>query len=89
LRMEGIQTSKVEPINLVLQGVAVRGIRINLTANSSKFTCEGELYMLSQVLNRFFAKFSTINSFTQLWVEDIEKGDIYKWKPMNGQQVLL
>lgn len=89
LRMEGLESIKTEPVTLLVKGTPVRGIRTHITAKSSKFSCEGELYLLLTMVERFMSMYASINSFNQLWVEDLDKGEHYKWMPLQGKQPLL
>ena len=89
LRMEALTAIRLEPATMMFKGLPVRGYRILLDVKSGNFTSEGEMYLLMTILNEFFALYASINSFTQLVVRDIDRGDEYRWKPRIGQQPLL
>ena len=62
---------------------AVRGIEITLTFDESFF--EGaSAYLLGAVLERFFRKYVSINSFTETVVRTQQRGEIARWKPAAG-----
>lgn len=50
---------------------------------------EGEQYLFFQILEQFFARYTTINSFTRLIVASIQKGILYQWLPRAGSKTLL
>lgn len=67
---------------------AVRGIEITLTFDESFF--EGtSVYLMGAVLERFFRKYVTINSFTETVLRTQQRGEIARWKPQGGLGQLL
>ncbi len=89
LRLEGIEQIQSKPIDRLFKGTPIRGLSIQMDMRESKFAGEGDLYLLASVLNEFFALYATINSFHQLVVRNIERGDVYQWPARIGQQPLL
>ncbi len=62
---------------------AVRGLQIRLGFDDSFF--EGtSAYLLGSVLERFFRKYVTINSFTETVLTTLQRGEIARWKPDRG-----
>ncbi|MCR8723329.1 type VI secretion system baseplate subunit TssF [Frigidibacter sp. ROC022] len=62
---------------------AVRGLEITLTFDDSFF--EGSsAYLLGSVLERFFRKHVTINSFTETVLRTQQRGEIARWRPAAG-----
>jgi type VI secretion system protein ImpG len=62
---------------------AVRGIEISLLLDESAF--EGSsAYLLGAVLERFFRKYVTINSFTETVLKTQQRGEIARWRPAAG-----
>ncbi|WP_428925597.1 type VI secretion system baseplate subunit TssF [Marinibacterium sp. SX1] len=62
---------------------AVRGLEITLHFDDSFF--EGSsVYVLGAVLERFFRKYSTLNSFTETVLKTRERGEISRWRPVSG-----
>lgn len=64
-----------------------RGTEVSLSFDDEAFVGSSPL-MLSAVLARFFAMYTSVNSFVQL---DVQRGDeVWKqWKPMSGRQLVL
>jgi type VI secretion system protein ImpG len=62
---------------------AVRGIEITLTFDDSFFEGSGA-YLLGAVLERFFRKYVTINSFTETVLRTQQRGEIARWRPGAG-----
>ena len=63
---------------------AVRGLEITLTVDESFF--EGtSAYALGAVLERFFRKYVSINSFTETVLVSQSRGEIARWRPEFGR----
>lgn len=86
-QMEGIQDITTRPIvrrmtDEVLS-TAVRGLEIKLEFDESFF--EGtSVYLLGSVLERFFRKYVTLNSFTETVLATQQRGEIARWRPETG-----
>lgn len=89
LRMEGIVSINVAPMTLMFNGLPARGLRTRLGMKSSKFANAGDMYLFASVLNEFFALYASINSFNQLTVKDVERGEEFQWQPRIGQQPVI
>ncbi|WP_292290133.1 type VI secretion system baseplate subunit TssF [Marivita sp.] len=86
-QLEGIVSVKTRPIvRRIHDGVlstAVRGLEITMEFDESLF--EGSsIYTLGSVLERFFRKYSTINSFTETVLKTQQRGEIARWSPTMG-----
>jgi type VI secretion system protein ImpG len=65
-----------------------RGLRITLTMEEASFEGAGVL-MLAAVLERFFASYVSINSFTQTRVVSSTRGEIKEWPVRLGNRPLM
>jgi type VI secretion system protein ImpG len=68
--------------------VFTRGIQETVVFDEAAFEGTGA-FLLGAVLEQFFAKYVTINSFTELLVKTVERGDIMRWPARAGQRYLL
>ncbi|HMO71016.1 MAG TPA: type VI secretion system baseplate subunit TssF [Paracoccaceae bacterium] len=66
-----------------LLSTAVRGLEIRLNFDDSFFEGTGA-YLLGSVLERFFRRYVTINSFTETVLTTMQRGEIARWKPDRG-----
>lgn len=86
-QLEGIVSVESRPIvrrmtDEVLS-TAVRGLEITLGFDESFY--EGtSVYVLGAVLERFFRKYTTINSFTETVLHTEKRGEIARWRPAAG-----
>lgn len=65
-----------------------RGLEISLLFDESAF--EGSsAYLLGGVLDDFFARYVSLNSFTETVLATLERGEIGRWPPRIGRRHLL
>ncbi|MEZ5353927.1 MAG: type VI secretion system baseplate subunit TssF [Bryobacteraceae bacterium] len=66
-----------------------RGMQIDLELNEENFVGAG-VYLFSNVLDRFFGMYTSINSFTQLSVRTQQRKEVLRrWAPRSGRRVLV
>jgi len=65
-----------------------RGLEVRLTVDESGFEGAGA-FLLASVLERFFARYVTLNSFTQTVLRSEQRGEIMRWPPRTGLRPLL
>jgi len=65
-----------------------RGLEINLNLEESAFESSGA-FLLSAVLERFFARYVAINHFTQTRVTTESRGEIIRWPTRSGLRQIL
>ncbi len=88
-RIEGITGLQVEPADRLVRGYVMRGQQIKLKINSENFASDGDLYMFGAILDNLFSSYSSLNSFTNFTMEDVLKGEKYKWTPKLGDRPLI
>jgi type VI secretion system protein ImpG len=65
-----------------------RGLRVDINFEESSFEGSG-CFVLGAVLERFFAKYVSINSFTETRVHTRERGEIMRWPTRIGTRHTL
>ena len=67
----------------------VQGTEITLEFDETRYV-GGSAFLMASVLNRYFALYTSINSFTQLVAKSAQREGIWKqWPPMVGEQFIL
>jgi type VI secretion system protein ImpG len=61
-----------------------RGVEISLTCDETAFE-GGSSFLLGLVLQEFFAKYVSINSFTATVLRSTERGEVMRWAPKLGR----
>ncbi|MGY3925727.1 type VI secretion system baseplate subunit TssF [Aeromonas simiae] len=88
-RLAGIETIETEPVDRLVRGMPVRGLRSRLTMRQSAFGSEGELYLFSTVLAHFFSLYASVNSFHLLEVINADNKERYRWPVQIGQHSVM
>ncbi|OZB18924.1 MAG: type VI secretion protein, partial [Marinobacter sp. 34-60-7] len=65
-RLAGIAGIETQPVDRMVRGLPVRGIRSELKLDQQGFASEGDLYLFGTVLSQFFALYASINAFHHL-----------------------
>lgn len=91
-QMEGLSSVVSRPIVRRMMedslSTAVRGVEIKVGFDESFFEGTG-CYLLGAVLESFFAKYVTLNSFTETVIHSHQRGDIQRWPAKSGRRVLI
>ncbi len=87
-QIEGIKNIAARPINgrIPTSGPITfgRGVEIALTCDETAFEGGGS-FLLGLVLQEFFAKYVSINSFTATVLRSTERGEVMRWPPKLGR----
>lgn len=65
-----------------------RGLEVSLTLQESQFEGMG-VFVLGAVLEQFFARYVSMNSFTETVIRSEERGEIMRWPAKIGQRPVL
>jgi type VI secretion system protein ImpG len=65
-----------------------RGLEIALTCDETYFEGSG-VFLLGAVLEEFFARYVSINTFTQTVVKTLDRGEIMRWPARVGRRHIL
>jgi type VI secretion system protein ImpG len=67
----------------------VRGIETTVEFDEEQYVGSG-IFLFASVLERFLALYASVNSFSQLVAKVKQReGDLKRWKPRSGEQILL
>jgi type VI secretion system protein ImpG len=65
-----------------------RGLEVELVFREAEFVGSG-VFLLGAVLDRFLAKYASINAFTETIIKTSERGEIMRWKARPGKRGVL
>jgi type VI secretion system protein ImpG len=65
-----------------------RGLEIQVTCDETAFQGSG-VFLLGAVMQRFFAKYVSINSFTETVLRTVQRGEIMRWPARSGLRQIL
>lgn len=91
-QIEGIRAISCKPINRRIKtsgSIAfARGLEITVTLEEGLFVGSG-VFLLGAVLEQFFARYVSINSFTETVINTVERGEIMRWPMRAGLRQIL
>jgi type VI secretion system protein ImpG len=62
-----------------------RGLEVTVTFDEGAF--EGaSVFLLGAVLEQFFAKYVSINSFSETVIRTLDRGEVMRWPPRIGRR---
>jgi len=88
-RIAGIHDIEVKASNRLVSGIMMRGQEIGVKLSQDHFASQGDLFLFGCVLDHFLGVYASINTFTQFNVEEVQKGDRYKWPARIGDRFLI
>ncbi len=65
-----------------------RGIEVTVTCDEAAFEGSG-VYLLGSVMDRFFAKYVSINGFTETVLRSLQRSEIMRWPVRTGTRPVL
>lgn len=91
-QLQGLKSVSSRPVTRTIRRAggyhAARGTEITVTFDERAFEGSG-IFLIGAVLDRFFAEYASVNSFTQLVVRSDQRGLVKTWAPRTGQGPLL
>jgi type VI secretion system protein ImpG len=91
-QIDGVRSVSSQPVTrrLPLPGPAAfgRGTQVTLTCDECAFEGSG-VFLLGAVLERFFSKHVSLNSFTETALQTVQRGEIARWPARIGRRPLL
>ena len=89
MKISALEKLAVKPSRRLMRGQPVAGILIEIEASKRNFADEGDLFLMGQILEKFFGLYSTMNTYTQLVLREKDEGEVYRWLPRLGYSPLI
>ena len=90
--INSITQLKVTPMTKVVRhkgaGSLIKGIAVQLTFDES-LLAGVHPFLFASILRHYFSRIISINSFVEMTVLTVQKGQIIKWKDIKGEKSLL
>jgi type VI secretion system protein ImpG len=91
-QIDGVRTIRSEPIirQLSTNGPLTfgRGLEVTITLDEDSFEGVG-VYLLGAVLEQFFSKYVSINSFTETVLRTVQRQEVMRWPTRIGRRHVL
>jgi type VI secretion system protein ImpG len=89
LRLAALQSVRLSPAEQLHRGVPVRGVGIDVAVSDGGFAGTGDMFLFGAVLERFFAAYVSINSFSRTSLEGTTSRQRFTWPARNGSSTLI
>jgi type VI secretion system protein ImpG len=86
-QIEGVRSTIVRRIRTTGPLAFGRGVEITLDCDETAFE-GGSAFLFSAVLERFFTKHASINSFTELVFKSAQRGEVMRWPARIGRRAV-
>jgi type VI secretion system protein ImpG len=87
-RIQGIEDFKIENEDRLIRGMVIRGEKITISLSRDAFASRGDVVVFGSVIDEFFSRYSSINSYTRLIINETISGESFSWTPRIGNQNL-
>lgn len=92
IQVDGVQSITTKPITrrLAVPGEMAfgRGMEVSVTLDEAAFSGSG-VFLLGAILDQFFARYASLNSFTETVVRTPQRGEIMRWQARTGRRQAL
>lgn len=89
LRIEAVREIRVRPSERIYRGAAIRGVDIHVDVDEAGFSGDGDMYLFGCILERIFAEYVSINSYSRTRVKGVTTNLEFSWPSRSGNQTLL
>ncbi len=89
LLLAALQAVRVKPAEQLYRGAPVRGVAIDVDLADAGFSGAGDMFLFGAVLDRFFASYVSINSFSRTSVQGVPSKHRFAWPARNGSLTLI
>jgi type VI secretion system protein ImpG len=91
-QIEGVRKLSVRPIigRLPVQGLITHGRGLEIVLQLEELAFQGNsAFLFGSVMEQFFARYVSLNSFTETVLSSSERGEIMRWRPRCGTRPIL
>jgi type VI secretion system protein ImpG len=89
LRVAAVRDVKVTPTERLHRGAPVRGVHIEIDLDEGGFAGDGDMFLFSAIMERFFASYVSLNSFSRTTVNGIGTKIRFTWPARSGNLTML
>ena len=91
-QVDGVRSVTGHPVTRPIQNhgpiAFIRGLEINVSMEDSAFEGTG-IFILGAVLEEFFAKYVSLNSFTETVIQSVDRGEVIRWPARIGRRQIM
>ncbi len=89
LRVNALREVRMKPSERLYRGAVVRGVDIEIDTDEDGFLGEGDVFLFSAILDRLFADYVSLNSFSRVLVSTTSTKATFAWPARSGSTTLV
>jgi type VI secretion system protein ImpG len=89
LRTAALRDVRVKPAERLFRGIPVRGVQLDIDLDESGFAGDGDLFLFGAILERLFAHYVSLNSFSKTSIFALQTKATYQWPARSGNLTML
>ena len=89
LRVAAVDRLEVNVAERLYKGTPIRGLEIIAYVDETGFTGDGDIFLFSAIIDRFFAAYVSLNSFSVVTLRGINSNLEIKWPPRTGVLTMI
>jgi len=91
-QIDGVRSIAARPISRQVPGAGpisfARGLEVDVALDDESFVGTG-IFLFGAVLEQFFTKYVSINSFTETVIHSADRGEVMRWPARTGRRHIL
>jgi type VI secretion system protein ImpG len=88
-RISGIEHIQDKPSDRLVGGAPVRGREVTMKLRQDHYVSTGDMFLFGSVLDCFLGGYASVNSFTNLIIHEVMRGDTHRWPARLGNRPLI
>ena len=89
IRTAALRDVRVRSAERLFRGIPVRGVQLDIDLDESGFAGDGDLFLFGAILERLFAHYVSLNSFSKTSIFALQTKATYLWPARSGNLTLL
>lgn len=89
LRIAALKQLRVKASERLYRGSPIRGVDIELDVDESGFAGDGDMYLFGAIIDRLFAHYVSLNSFSRTTLNALTSKLRFAWPPRTGSSSLI
>jgi type VI secretion system protein ImpG len=88
-RINGIEGVEAGSADRLVSGIMMRGQEIRMKLRQDHFASQGDMFLFGCILDHFLGGYASINTYTSLNIQEVSRGEEYRWPAKLGHRPLI
>lgn len=87
-RISGIESIRITPSEQMVDGIVLKGREVSIKVRQDHFAGAGDLFLFGCLLDSFFGRYASMNTYTRLVINESMRGGSIQWPTRLGRHPL-